>query len=264
MSDNKPFILISNDDGIAAPGIKHLWKSLKDNYKLAIVAPNSEKSGSGMATTLFKPLHIFNVKWEDDTPAWRITGTPTDSIKIALSSLLERKPDLIVSGINRGSNAGRNIFYSGTIGCVMEGTLRNIPGIAFSCANLDSPHYEKIEKYIPLIVDYFLKNKPAFGTFINVTFPEKSLEIKGFKLTKQGKSRWKEAPDKRLHPEGHHYYWLGGEWHEHEDDDKDSDTYLLNHGYITAVPVSIAELTDLKFFEDKKKSFEKLFDNFSV
>ena len=265
MSDNKPFILISNDDGISAPGIKHLWNSLQNTYELAIVAPHSEKSGAGLSTTLFKPLHIFSEKWENDTPAWKVTGTPTDSVKIALSSLLHKKPDLIVSGINRGSNAGRCLLYSGTVGCVIEAALRGITGIAFSCNDLKSPDYKTTEKYIPHIVDYFLKNKPSFGTFINVTFPQKDIPIKGLKLTMQGKGNWRENPDKRLHPEGHQYYWLGGKWTEHEQDEKEGDTHLLNEGYITASPVSVSDLTDRKFLADQKNDFEKIFEeNFTA
>src|SRR3989344_2971248 len=117
MEKNKKTILISNDDGISAPGIKHLWNALHEEYEVTIVAPHSEKSGSGLATTLFKPLHIFEEKWEKNAKAYRITGTPTDSVKIALSSILKTKPDVVVSGINRGSNAGRGVLYSGTVGC---------------------------------------------------------------------------------------------------------------------------------------------------
>ena len=259
MNEKKPYILITNDDGIDAPGIKHLWKSLHDKYDLVIVAPHSEKSGAGLSTTLFKALHIFNVKWENNTPAYRVTGTPTDSVKIALSSILTRKPDMIVSGINKGTNAGRSILYSGTVGCVIEGALRNVPGIAFSCEELIDPNYSRTEKYIPYLVEHFLKNKMPFGTFINVTFPNKTLPIKGVKLARQGHGRWLENPAKRVHPEGHDYFWLGGEWKFYEEDHKDGDTHLLKEGYITAVPVSVAEMTDHQYLEKHKEDFEDFF-----
>ena len=198
----KPYILISNDDGINAPGIKHLWKSLHETYDVVIVAPHREKSGMGLATSLLRPLHSFDVKWENNTPAWKITGTPTDSVKIALSSLLEKQPDLVVAGINKGSNAGTTVLYSGTVACTIEATLRNIPGIAFSCYDFDNPNYQICEKYIPHIVDHILKNPMPKGTLLNVTFPSNNLEIKGFKMARQGKGRWIESPDKRKHPEG--------------------------------------------------------------
>ena len=209
---------------------------------------------------MIRPLHIFKVKWEKDTPAWKVTGTPTDSVKLALSVILKRKPDLIVSGINRGSNAGRNVLYSGTVACAIEGVLRNIPSIAFSCEDLNDPDYERTLKYIPSIVEHFLKNKPPFGTLINVTFPTNSLEIKGFKMARQGQSRWFEVPDERTHPEGHSYCWLGGMWNVHEEEE-DSDTHLLKEGYITAVPIHVNELTDRKYLEDQKNQTDNIFDH---
>ncbi len=260
----KPFILISNDDGINAPGIKHLWNALDKSgkYDLTIVAPHREKSGTSLATSLLRPLHIFNIKWEKNTPAWKVTGTPTDSIKIALSEILQKQPDMIVSGINRGSNAGRNVLYSGTVGCVIESVLRNIVGIAFSCYELYNPNYEIAEKYIPYITNYFLKNPPPLGTLINVTFPPKNIEIKGFKMAYQGKSKWFETPDKRLHPEGHYYYWLGGKLSKADElnEDKNSDVYLLNQGYITAVPIKVSDLTEKDYLQKHRDNFENLFN----
>ena len=259
----KPTVLISNDDGISAPGIRHLWNALHEDFDVTIVAPNSQKSGSGCATTLFKPLHIFEEKWEKNTKAYRITGTPTDSIKIALSSILEKKPDLIISGINPGSNAGAGALYSGTVGCTIEGALRNITSIAFSCEDLENPNFIEAEKYIPKIAHFFLNNKPPMGTLINVTFPKKNVQIKGIKLSTQGKSRWLESPDKRNHPEGHHYYWLGGTWSLHEEEKDHSDTILLQQGYITASPIKVIDLTDVDFLNSTKVSFEKILEDFN-
>lgn len=257
--DKKPYILISNDDGINAPGIKHLWNCLHENYDIAIAAPHREKSGMGLATTGIRPLHIFDVKWEKDTPAWKVTGTPTDAVKLALSVLLKRKPNLIVSGINRGSNAGLNALYSGTVACTIEGTLRGIPGIAFSCFEIKNPPYEKAEKYIPHIVDYFLKNPPPHGTLINVTFPSKELEIKGIKMTIQGEGKWAENPDERLHPEGHYYYWLRGKHINPQEENDESDSYLLNQGYITLTPLQVKKLTDSEYFNSQKNIFDEEF-----
>lgn len=258
--NNKPLILISNDDGISAPGIKHLWNSLHEKYDTAIAAPHREKSGFSLATSMQRPLHILDVKWEKETPAWKVTGTPTDSVKLALSVLLERKPDLIVSGINQGSNAGLNVLYSGTVACVIEGALRGIPGIAFSCYDIKDPDFKVTEKYIPHIVDHFLKSQMPKGTLLNVTFPKKQLEIKGIKMTKHGQGRWKETPDERLHPEGHYYYWLGGKLDTSIEDDEDCDTSLLNQGYITIVPIQVINLTDGNFLKAQKKHFEKEFE----
>ena len=120
-------ILIINDDGIHAPGLIHLWKALVDLADVTIIAPAIEQSGVGLGITLRSPLHIESVAWNKGTPAWKISGTPADCVKMALSVILKTPPDLIVSGINRGSNSGRNVLYSGTVGGVIEGVLRNIP-----------------------------------------------------------------------------------------------------------------------------------------
>jgi 5'-nucleotidase len=251
-------ILITNDDGIFAPGIKHLWTALKDHAELFIVAPATERSGCGLATTSTKPLALKQIDWEDNTPAWSVSGTPADCMKLALSVILKIKPDLIVSGINKGSNSGKNVLYSGTVGGVIEGVLRNIPGLAFSCENFMNPNFAFFEKYIPPIVEFFSENPLPFGSFINVTFPSHPQKgINGLKMARQGKGYWVENPDRRTHPEGHIYYWLGGQWKDYKEEEI-SDVALLKQGFITAVPIHVAELTDHSLLEKHKDSFEKL------
>src|SRR6185369_1933354 len=112
----KPFLLLTNDDGINAPGIRHLWEAVHEFADVAIVAPGSEKSGCGLGITYTKPLHIQPIAWEKNTPAWFLNGTPADCVKMALGVLLDKKPDMIISGVNKGSNAGRTVLYSGTVG----------------------------------------------------------------------------------------------------------------------------------------------------
>ena len=236
-------LLLINDDGIHAQGLRHLWNSLADHFDITIAAPAIEQSGVGLAITLRKPLHIENVPWEKETSAWKISGTPADCVKLALKVILKEPPDLIVSGINRGSNSGRNVLYSGTVGGVIEGVLRNIPGVAFSCSNFDNPEYHEAEKHILSVVNYLLEHPMPKGTFLNVNFPDHGGEIKGFKLARQGRGYWIDSPDERLHPEGRPYYWLGGKWNFH-DEEEDSDVYFLNQGYMAAVPIHIDELTD--------------------
>ncbi len=255
----KPFILITNDDGINAPGIKHLFEAISPYAKCVIAAPLSEKSGAGLSTTLNKPLEIQNYVWKNDTPAYSINGTPSDCIKMACSVILKTKPDLIISGINRGSNAGRNVLYSGTIGAVIEGVFRNIPGIAFSCFDMQDPAFDTSKKYVFPIVDYILKNPLADGSFLNVNFPSKSLPVQGIKLTAQGLGYCMENPDRRVHPEGHAYYWLGGKWNFHPEEMEESDIALLQKGYVTAVPIKISQLTCEKELAKHKKSFESSF-----
>lgn len=256
-SAKKPKILITNDDGIQAPGIWHLWHALKDHAEITIVAPSKEQSAVALSITIRDPLVLKKMDWEDAATAWHVNGTPADCVKMALSVIMDSPPDLIVSGINRGSNAGRNVLYSGTVGGVIEGVLRDIPGIAFSCYRYHSPDYQVVEKFIPAIVDYVLDHKPPQGTLLNVNFPD--AEIKGFKFTRQGKEFWGEAPDERNHPhEGHSYYWMGAKllkFDEHED----SDITWLQKGYVTAVPIHVSELTDHDHLNEKKSHFEALY-----
>ncbi len=258
MSKIKPFLLITNDDGIHAPGIKHLWETVADKADIAIIAPHNEKSGSGLSITWTKPLHIHPFPWPNNTPAWSLNGTPADCVKMALAVLLEKKPDMIISGINRGSNSGRTVLYSGTIGGTIEGVLKGIPGIAFSFSDFDEPPISATKKYIFPLIQYFLKNPLPAGTLLNVNFPYNCKDkIVGVRMAKQGKSYWIEAPDRRVHPEGAPYYWLGGTWGGVAED-PESDVALLEQGFITVAPIHVGELTCKDTFEKHKDFTEDL------
>ncbi len=257
----KPFLLITNDDGILAPGLKHLWQAVHQHANVAIVAPHTEKSGCGLGITWKKPLHIHPVAWESNTPAWSLNGTPADCVKMGLAVLLERQPDMIISGVNKGSNSGRTVLYSGTIGGVIEGALKGIPGIAFSFSDFDVPPLAATEKYIFPLIKHFLEHPLPAGTILNVNFPYNCKDgVKGLKIAKQGKSYWREAPDKRIHPEGAPYYWLGGAWGA-VDEDPMSDVAYLDQGYIAAVPIHVAELTCHLTLEKYKTLTENKFNS---
>lgn len=254
---NKPKILITNDDGISAPGLKFLWEALADHAELFIIAPSIEQSGMGLAITTRNPLQIQQVPWEKETKAWKVSGTPADCVRMGMSVLLDFTPDLIVSGINRGSNSGRNVLYSGTIGGVIEGSLRGIPGIAFSCVDFMNPDYKKSLHLIVPLVEHILNQPLPHGTILNVNFPE-TQEILGVKMARQGKGLWVENPEARIHPEGNPYYWLGGKWQDHPEEE-DSDVHLLKQGYAAAVPIHVNELTDWTHFNDSKEKFNSHF-----
>lgn len=253
----KPHILIVNDDGIHADGIKHLWRAVSEIGDVSIIAPAGEKSGVGVSVTIYSPLHIERVEWPNNTSAWKVSGTPADCIRLGMNTVLTRKPDLIVSGINKGSNAGRTALYSGTVGGVIEGALKGIPGIAFSCENFEKPDYAATETHITKIVSHLLASPLSKGTILNVTFPDKK-EFKGFKFARQGKGYWKESPDARQHPDGYTYYWLGGAW-DHQEEHEESDVACLIDGWITAVPLHVEELTDHNCLRDRKAEFESLY-----
>ena len=259
--NKRPFILITNDDGINATGIKYLWESVQEFADVAIVAPAHEKSGAGLSITWTKPLTLLPGKWAEPVNAWSLNGTPADCVKIACSKLLERQPDMIISGVNRGSNAGRTILYSGTVGGVIEGALKNIPGIAFSFSDLTFPSSNIVKKYIYPLISHFLENPLPQGSFLNVNFPTNcETSIKGFRLAKQGMGYWIEDPEKRIHPEGTPYFWLGGKWNDFPED-PESDVALLSQGFITAVPIHINDLTDHLSFQKHKVNVEKIINS---
>ena len=258
---NQPHILITNDDGIDAEGIKQLYLSLKSIARISIVAPQRDQSATSLSLTIQHPLKVEEVNWGDKTPAWSVNGTPADSVKLALSVLVSTPPDLIISGINRGSNAGRNILYSGTVACAIEAALRGIPSIAFSTYNMLTPKYEEAVQHIPSIVEHVLTHPLPDGTLLNVNFPGTELQadyqkIQGFKMTHQGKEYFLENPDIRQHPvQKSPYYWLGlrrGECVEQED----CDIKWLQKGYVTAVPLHVSELTDRSHLLAKRDNFE--------
>ncbi len=256
MTAKRPKILLTNDDGITAPGLYSLWHALADHADITIIVPAHDESGKGLSITTLRPLHIAQVAWSNNTPAYKVDGTPADCVKLALQVLLAESPDMIVSGINRGSNAGRNVLYSGTIGGVIEGALRNIPGIAFSCEDYNAPEYARYEPFIFPLVDYLLQHPPTAGSFLNVTFPAQKGPIRGIRLAEQGQSYWRGVAEERVHPSGHRYYWFGGDQHKH-DEHPESDVELLQQGYLTAVPLRVHQLTDRDHLQKHKTHFEE-------
>jgi 5'-nucleotidase len=258
---SKPHFLLINDDGISSIGMKYLWESLKDFADLTIIAPDKQRSGSGAAMTL-DGISIYPVDWMDGTKAYKVSGTPVDCVKAGLSILLEKKPTMIISGINHGTNAGRTLLFSGTVGAVIEGSLRNIPGIAFSYWKYDTDSFSHIKKYIWPIVKHLSSKPLPAGSFFNVNFPpHEEGEIKGFKVVPHGESNWIETPKKQEHPEGVMQYEMYGVWK--DDHEKEgTDVFYLKQGYITAAPIQVAQLTDFNILSSEKEGFEKAFEDY--
>lgn len=255
----KPKILITNDDGIHAPGIKHLCNALKEHAELTVVAPSHEQSAVGLSITIRAPLNIRKVELANGIPAWSVSGTPADCVKLGLKVILDEKPDFLISGINRGTNSGRNVLYSGTVGGAIESVMQDVPAIAFSCYDFKDTDYAAAEQFIPAIIQHTIKYALPRGTLLNVNFPSHTVgPIQGFRMTRQGMQYWVDHPSKREHPvEGHSYYWLGArlaQFDEHEE----SDISWLNKGYITAVPVHVKELTDHAHLATAKDHFNQL------
>lgn len=256
----KKRILITNDDGIEAPGIYHLWESLKDHYEVWIVAPSGERSGAGLSITIKKPIKMEKANWpyphHEKVEAYQVDGTPADCTKLALSILMDRPPDMVISGINNDINAGRNVLYSGTVGAVIEGSLRSIPGIAVSCVKKEDCDYKKAKQIVPALADWLFNNPLPRGTFLNVNVPfhpETELKIK---WSRQGQSYIIENP--APHDSEPAHFWLGGK-NFVCDEHPENDIQHLSEGICSVVPIHVSELTDLKIFHSLKDRFEASF-----
>lgn len=249
-------LLLTNDDGIQAPGLYHLWRGVKDWADVVIVAPSEQQSGKGLSITIFHPIHTAEVSWEEEVKAYQVNGTPADCVKLALSAL-GYTPDLILSGINAGENTGRNVLYSGTVGAVIEGTLKGIPGIGFSLSSVSCKEFDWIIPHIRPIVEHTLEHPLPPGSLLNVNFPSTSDSFRGYRYARQGRSFHREDPTSQLDPHGRQYHWMGVQFLD-EEEHPESDVKLVKEGFITAAPLHVADLTDLQHFEEKAKHFENL------
>jgi len=236
----KPLILITNDDGITAPGLRSLIDFMKDLGEVVVVAPDSPQSGMGHAITIDSTLYSKKVVVDREKGApieYSCSGTPADCVKLALRELLERKPDLVVSGINHGSNASINVIYSGTMSAAIEAGIEGIPAIGFSLCDYGwKADFSGAKNVVQQIVREALANGIPKGTVLNVNIPKTDGgSPKGIKVCRQARANWKEAFDKRTSPMGKEYYWLTGEF-ELLDKGEDTDIHALNKGFVAIVP----------------------------
>jgi 5'-nucleotidase len=236
----KPLILVTNDDGITAPGIRALIKVMNTIGDVVVVAPNSPQSGMGHAITIDTTLHCNKEHIEDNAPQteYSTSGTPADCVKLAVHEILDRAPDICVSGINHGSNSSINVIYSGTMSAAIEAGIEGIPAIGFSLLDYSwNAEFELFEKYIKNITYTVLKKGLPSGVVLNVNFPKlEKKDIKGIKICRQAKANWIEKFDKRQNPQGKDYYWLTGKF-VNLDHGEDTDEWALSNGYISIVPV---------------------------
>lgn len=247
-------ILLTNDDGINADGLKALAEKLKNDYELTIVAPQSEQSGVGHAITLKDPIRIKNVTTFDNAKAISVDGTPADCVKFALKQVLQQeKPDCLISGINRGPNIGVNVLYSGTVAATAEGTIYNIPSIAVSVTDYENPNYETAADFIHEILPDFLKNPPPPSSLLNVNIP-KGIP-KGVKVTQHGRSGFDEDFELRYDKRKNPYYWIFGEMTDRDNPEIQTDYRALEQGFITLTPISII-LTSDDYYKQLKENYK--------
>jgi 5'-nucleotidase len=236
MSDSKkPFILVSNDDGIFSPGIKALAEVAAEFGDVYIVAPDKEQSAVGHAITIQVPLRSSKFTVAQKFEGEAVNGTPSDCVKLADSQLLTRKPDLVVSGINHGSNAGINIMYSGTVSAATEGTILGYPSIAVSCTDFnEDANLRGAQEAARRVIRFVLENGLPKGITLNVNAP--AGEFTDIKWTRQAKSRYLGEYESRTDPANRKYYWLTGKF-ELLDDNKDSDIHVLKRGLSSVTPI---------------------------
>lgn len=236
-------ILISNDDGIDAPGINALVQKLKTLGEVTVIAPRTEQSAVGHAITMKIPLRVTEYYKNGDFFGYAIDGTPADCIKIGIRSIMKCKPDIVISGINQGSNAAINIIYSGTVSAAREAAIMDVPAIAISQTSHDAKDFRYSAKVATELTKLVLKNGLPNGTLLNVNVPDLPEEqIAGVLLTRQGKSKWDDIYEERIDPYGKKYYWLTGNLIE-ADNSLDADHYAVKNNYVSVTPVHF-DLTD--------------------
>ncbi len=258
-------ILISNDDGIFAQGIRTLANTIVEaGHQVTVVAPDRERSATGHGLTLHQPIRadIIEGIFAPHVTAWSCSGTPSDCVKLALSAVLEKKPDLVLSGINQGANLGTDILYSGTVSAAMEGTLEGITSIALSLVSFKQKNFHPSANFAVKLIKYLEEYPFVDPTLLNVNIPPvDESEIKGVQITRQGIRKYIENFEKRVDPRGKNYYWLAGELLEEIDEpehiylppDLPTDVQAIKENFIAITPLQ-CNLTDVVTVESLKTS----------
>ena len=239
-TEERPRILLCNDDGIRAAGLQSLASSLDGLGELAVVAPESEQSAVGHAITVRDPVRAHEVEFSTSAgsiPAWAVSGTPTDSVKLACHELLDETPDLVVSGINHGPNTAVNVLYSGTVSAATEGSILGIDAIAISLCDWSSDDFRAARYWARSITRLVLRSGLPPGILLNVNVPAVPPdEIEGVAVTRQARSRWEEGFDERTDPADRQYFWLAGTFVDLDDGDQ-TDTSAVENGYVSVTPI---------------------------
>lgn len=257
MSTQKPLILISNDDGFQAQGIRYLVDFLHAEADILVCAPDGGRSGYSRAFSAVDPLTLRRQHNMDNfgsnVKVFACSGTPVDCVKIAYSELCgERKPDLILGGINHGDNSTVNNHYSGTVGIAIEGTLKHIPSIAFSsCYYEHDADFSPLRPYVQNIVRQVLKEGLPKGVCLNVNFPARQ-QFEGVKVCRMTHGQWVSEIDRRHHGRGYDYYWVVGSYVNEEPDAVGTDQWALNNGFVAITPTQI-DVTDYNFMKVVEK-----------
>ncbi|RUT78594.1 5'/3'-nucleotidase SurE [Ancylomarina longa] len=252
MSNTKetPIILVTNDDGLNAKGIKALVALVKGYGDIYVVAPNRSNSGKSNSITVEVPIRIKKVRDEENLHIYSCKGTPVDCVKLALNKILPRTPDFLVSGINHGANTSVSVLYSGTMGATIEGCLNGIPSAGFSLNDFNpDADFSEAVKYGRKIFGNLVEKGLQKGVCLNVNFPKG--EVKGIRVCRQAEGMWKEEFDHRTDPFGGDYYWLTGYFKNAEPNSKETDEWAIRNGFASVVPTQV-DMTAHALLEDLK------------
>ena len=246
----RPQILVTNDDGITAPGVRRLVEFMNEIGDVTVVAPNSPQSGKGHAITINSTLTFEEIQLDGPQKDYSLSGTPVDCVKFALDKILIRRPDIVVSGINHGANSSINVIYSGTMSAAVEAGVEGLQAIGFSLLDFSwDADFGQAKEFIQGIVLKTLENPLPKGVVLNVNIPKlKKDQIKGVKVCRQAVAKWEESFDERINPHGKKYYWLTG-YFNNMDNGVDADENALADGYISVVPVKF-DLTAHEYMAD--------------
>lgn len=245
MTNDRLTILVTNDDGITAPGIRALVEAVKDLGNVIVVAPDSPQSGMGHAITIGEPLRLHKTDVFDGIDAYECSGTPVDCVKLARDIILHRKPDLCVSGINHGANHSINIIYSGTMSAAMEAAIEGVPSVGFSLLDYRyEADFSLARDVANRVVKQMLADPMPQHTLLNVNIPKCTAEeFQGIKICRQAYAKWEEEFEQRTDPRGKDYFWMTGKF-VNLDDRADTDVIALKNNYASVVPVSF-DLTNV-------------------
>lgn len=243
-------ILLSNDDGIFAGGLKALRDTLAPLGEIYIVAPDRERSATGHGITVHYPLRPREISMDNVKAAWSVDGTPADCVKLGIEALMPAPPDILVSGINWGANLGTDVLYSGTVSAAIEGLISDIPSVAVSLATRNEPDYYQATEFIRDIIGRIIEYGLPRDCLCNINIPEGT--PKGVKVTSLGRRKYENIFQKRSDPRGQPYYWMGGQPRDEEPKYKHgdflTDTEAIKEGYISVTPVHF-DLTDYNSLE---------------
>lgn len=253
----KPLILVSNDDGIEAKGVHELIDCLIEFGDVVCVCPDSPRSGQSMAITVSSPLRIARLDDYNGARMYKVSGTPVDCVKLAMYAALDRRPDLVVSGINHGSNAAVNVLYSGTMGAAIEGAFYPCPSVGLSLTDHRADaDFDAAVRIARTILTRLLEEPPALPCCLNVNVPiGRPEQIKGIRVCRQTRGYWRENFIRRETPGGREYFWLTGEFINAEPDARETDEWALAHGYAAIVPTMV-DHTDYAQLPAVKTRFE--------